>query len=64
LIRPEEPLEATGVFGYHYEAAEVMQCIRQGKTESTVMPLDESVAIAETMDQVRALIGLKYPMEE
>jgi len=40
-----------------------MACLRQGKTESATMPLDESAVIAETMDQVRALIGLKYPME-
>jgi len=65
LIRPgAEPLEVTGTFGYHYEAAEVISCLRQGKAESATMPLDESVAIAETMDQVRALIGVKYPMEE
>jgi hypothetical protein len=64
LIRPgAEPLEATGTFGYHYEAAEVMDCLRQGVTESATMPLDESAAIAETLDQVRALIGVKYPME-
>ena len=63
LVRPEEPLEVSGTFGYHYEAAEVMECLRQGKTESDVMPLDESVTIAETMDQVRAQIGVRYPME-
>jgi hypothetical protein len=63
LIRPEKPLENTGTFGYHHEAAEVMECLRQGKTESATMPLDESVSIAETLDQVRAQIGVKYPME-
>jgi predicted dehydrogenase len=65
LIRPgDEPLEARGTFGYHHEAAEVMACLRAGKTESAVMPLDESIAIAETLDRVRALIGVRYPMEE
>jgi predicted dehydrogenase len=63
LVRPKDPLEATGPFGYHYEAAEVMNCLRKGKTESAVMPLDESIAIAETMDRVRARIGVRYPME-
>jgi predicted dehydrogenase len=63
LIRPEEPLEVTGTYGYHHEAAEVMDCLRRGKTESDVMPLDESIAIAETMDQIRAQIGVRYPME-
>ena len=64
LIRPgKEPTVFEGAFGYHYEAAEVMECLRQGKTESATMPLDESVAIAETLDQIRAQIGVKYPME-
>jgi dihydrodiol dehydrogenase / D-xylose 1-dehydrogenase (NADP) len=40
-----------------------MACLREGKTESATMPLDESLSIAETMDKVRALIGLRYPME-
>ena len=65
LIRPgQEPVEATGAFGYHYEAAEVMACLRAGKTESATMPLDESAAIAETLDRARAQIGVRYPMEE
>jgi hypothetical protein len=64
LIRlRQEPLEATGDSGYHFEAAEVMACLRQGEIESATMPLDESVAIAETMDRVRAQIGLTYPPE-
>jgi predicted dehydrogenase len=64
LIRPgKEFLETSGDFGYHYEAAEVMACLREGKTESATMPLDESISIAETMDQVRAQIGLAYPPE-
>jgi predicted dehydrogenase len=64
LIRPgEEPLETSGDFGYHYEAAEVMECLRAGRTESETMPLDESISIAETMDNVRAQIGLTYPPE-
>ncbi len=64
LIRPgQEPVEVTGAFGYHHEAAEVMACLRQGKTESETMPLDESISIAETMDKVRTQIGLGYPAE-
>ena len=42
---------------------EAMRCLRAGRTESHVMPLDESVAIAETMDRVRSQIGLRYPVE-
>ena len=49
--------------GYNYEAAEVARCLREGKTESDVMPLDETLSIMETMDTIRAQWGLKYPME-
>ena len=40
--------------GLHYEAQEVARCIEAGLTESPLMPLDESVAIMETMDKVLA----------
>lgn len=49
--------------GYNYQAAEVARCLREGKTESAIMPLDETLAIMETMDTIRAQWGLKYPME-
>ncbi len=56
----EYPLEGTGM---NYEAAEVMDCIRAGALESSIMPLADSIAIAESMDQMRAQWGLRYPME-
>lgn len=56
----ELPLEGNG---YNYQAVEVMNCLRAGKTESDVMPLDETVALMEVMDNIRAQWGLKYPME-
>jgi dihydrodiol dehydrogenase / D-xylose 1-dehydrogenase (NADP) len=49
--------------GYNYEAAEVMACLRAGKLESDVMPLDETLAIMETLDRIRGQWGLRYPME-
>lgn len=49
--------------GYNYEALEVAECLEAGKTESAVMPLDETLAIMRTMDAMRAEWGLKYPME-
>ncbi|MFW9993530.1 MAG: Gfo/Idh/MocA family protein [Candidatus Odinarchaeota archaeon] len=49
--------------GYNYEAAEVMKCLNEGKIESDIMSLDETLVIMETMDRIRELIGLKYPME-
>jgi predicted dehydrogenase len=49
--------------GYQLEAAEVMRCLRDGLLESPFMPLDETVSIMETLDKLRALWGLRYPME-
>jgi predicted dehydrogenase len=58
------PVEVTGEAGYHYEAAEVAECVRAGARESARMPLDESIAIAETLDRVRALVGLRYRWDD
>ena len=62
--QPEQHIEtpATGN-GYNYEAAEVGRCLRAGRLESDIMPLDETLAIARTLDQVRAQWGLRYPAE-
>jgi len=49
--------------GLHYQAREVMACLRQGRSESGVMPLDESLAVMETLDAIRAQWGLRYPAE-
>ncbi|MBN2084329.1 MAG: Gfo/Idh/MocA family oxidoreductase [Anaerolineales bacterium] len=49
--------------GYPHEAVEVMECLRGGKLESRVMPLEESLRIMQTLDAIRAEWGLKYPGE-
>jgi predicted dehydrogenase len=49
--------------GFQFEIEEVMRCVREGAGESPCMPLDESVAVQQTMDQLRAQWGLRYPME-
>ena len=49
--------------GYQFEAIEVGKCIRAGLTESAVAPLDETLAIMQTMDRMRASWGLRYPFE-
>ena len=49
--------------GFNYEADEVARCLRAGKIESDVLPLDESLEIMQTMDELRAQWGLKYPTE-
>jgi len=50
--------------GYNYEAVEVMNCLRAGKLESEIMPLNETLSIMQTLDQIRDQWGLKYPTEQ
>lgn len=42
--------------GYHYEADEVRACIERGAIESDVMPWSDSIAVASTIDLIRAAI--------
>ncbi|MBA2760334.1 MAG: Gfo/Idh/MocA family oxidoreductase [Chloroflexia bacterium] len=46
--------------GYQYEAVHVMDCLRAGRSESDIMPLDETLAIMRTMDTIREQWGLTY----
>ena len=62
-VQGQEAVAFTGPIGYHYEAAEVMSCLRAGRMESDLMPLDESLAIARVMGQIRSEIGLEYAMD-
>ena len=39
--------------GYNYEALEVHRCVRTGLLESPDMPLDETIAVMETVDAAR-----------
>ncbi|MFZ2058786.1 MAG: Gfo/Idh/MocA family oxidoreductase [Acidimicrobiales bacterium] len=49
--RFEPPHEGNGL---HYEADEVARCLSAGLLESPLMPLDETLAIIETLDTVIA----------
>jgi predicted dehydrogenase len=60
LERFDEPLEGRGM---QLEAAEVMRCMRAGKLESDILPLDETLATMQTLDEIRRQIGLVYPGE-
>ncbi|UQA57592.1 Gfo/Idh/MocA family protein [Polyangium aurulentum] len=62
--QPEERIELPHAGnGYDYMAAEVVRCLLAGALESDRMPLDESVAIMETLDAIRAQWGLRHPGE-
>ena len=49
--------------GYNYEASEVARCLRAGMLESPALPLDETLAIMQTLDTIRADINLVFPGE-
>jgi predicted dehydrogenase len=49
--------------GLRFEAAEVGRCLRDGRLESDVMSLEETLKVMATMDEVRRQIGLGYPGE-
>ncbi|GAB3945934.1 Gfo/Idh/MocA family oxidoreductase [Spirosoma harenae] len=46
--------------GYDYEARHVMQCLAEGKTESPLWSLDDSLNLMELLDAVRAEAGIVY----
>ncbi|WP_104108708.1 Gfo/Idh/MocA family protein [Arthrobacter sp. N199823] len=46
--------------GYTYQLREVTRCIQAGLTESTTMPLADSLAIMELFDETRRQIGVSY----
>jgi predicted dehydrogenase len=54
------PFEASG---FQFEAAEVMSRLDGGHLESAVMPLDETLAVIETLDKIRFDNHLVYPFE-
>ena len=51
--------------GLRFEIDEVHRCLEAGRTESTVVSLDESISVlATTLDAIRAELGVVYPGEE
>jgi predicted dehydrogenase len=52
LTAPRVTLPAIGN-GYAHEALEVNECLRGGALESGVLPLDQSIAVLETVDRIR-----------
>jgi dihydrodiol dehydrogenase / D-xylose 1-dehydrogenase (NADP) len=62
--REEERFEDKGrMKGYAFEAEEAGRCLREGRTESDVMPLAETLQLMKTLDTIRGQWGLKYPFE-
>lgn len=56
----EAPIEGVGL---HHEALEVQRCLAAEERESPLLTNAESLAIAGTLDSVRAALGVRYPGE-
>jgi predicted dehydrogenase len=50
-------------FGYQFEARHVGECLRQGLSESSVMSLDDSLNLMETLDKIRKICGIRYSVD-
>lgn len=50
--------------GYVDEIEEVDRCLREGLTESPLVPLDDTVALLHQMDAIRAEIGSRLPGDD
>lgn len=49
--------------GLREQALYFEKLLNDGKIESDVLPLDETLSIMETMDEMRSQIGVRYPFE-
>ena len=58
--QPEEITVPRSTFGYDYEAAHVIQCLTEGRTESPLWSLDDSLNLMELLDTVRTEAGIVY----
>ena len=50
--------------GMQYQALAAERFLAEGRTDSDILPIDETVAIMATLDEVRSLVGVRYPGEE
>ncbi|MFA5676068.1 MAG: Gfo/Idh/MocA family oxidoreductase [Christensenellales bacterium] len=56
-----EPYASTG---FQFEAAEAQSCIERGLLQSPLMTLDESIALARTMDKLRDRMGVVFESDK
>lgn len=49
--------------GYNYQVAEVNRCLKEGKLQSEIMPLNDTLGVLIVMDEIRKQWGLRYAGE-
>ena len=55
---PEEIIRPPLGVGYSHELAEVTQCLREGRTESSVMPLADTLAVQRILNTASERLGV------
>lgn len=50
--------------GYQFEINEVMKCVEEGREQSKIMPLEESLGYMHIMDELRKEWGVVYPQDK
>lgn len=61
-LREEYVSEVAGR-GMQYQARYAEQLVREGRTDSALLPFADSIAIMRTLDDIRAQVGVVYPKE-
>ena len=51
------------VNGFEYQIREVRRCVAQGLTTSDVLRPQDTLAVLDTMDAIRASWGMRFPGE-
>jgi predicted dehydrogenase len=60
-MEKEEYIFRPDAMGYHLEAEEVMRCLDESRTESSVVPLSFSMDLINTLDRIRKAAGIVFP---
>lgn len=60
-----ETFEQQGIVGrgMHYQAIELERIVASGKTDSAIMPIEETIAVMTALDSIRRQLGVVYPQE-
>ena len=57
------PFNYTNSAGLRYEAQHLRECLQKGLAESPVISLDETLLLAELMEEIRKQVGVEYPQD-
>lgn len=62
-VRESAPPVIEGHLGLCHQAAHLAQLVADGASESPLLPWAETIAVMETLDELRAQVGVRYPGE-